>query len=136
MKYRQLIAKMTVVLMMLAAGALAAVAPASHATAAPVETAAACSVTTGISGPTKVQTIVQVSFRIKVSGCAGQYWTEYSNVSGPGASDNGRTVTYRGDRNYVVTMSVTCRTGSYYVSLQVIGESFDSFRETTKRITC
>ncbi|MQM25880.1 hypothetical protein [Glycomyces albidus] len=135
MRYRRWIAKMAAVLMVFGAASLAAVIPASHATAAPVE-AAACSVTAGIGGPTRVQSIVQVSFRINVDGCSGQYWTEYSNINGPGASDNGRTVTYRGDRNYVVTMNVTCRTGTYYASLQIIGESFDAFRETSKYIRC
>ncbi|MCC3761512.1 hypothetical protein K3N28_00255 [Glycomyces sp. TRM65418] len=136
MKYRRWIAKVAVALMVFGAGALAAIVPASHGAAAPAESAAACSVTTGINGPTKNGTIVTVHFRIKVEGCAGQYWTEYSNIAGPGASDNGRTVTYRGDRNYVATMSVPCRTGTYNVYLQVIGESFDSFRETSKYIRC
>ena len=136
MNYRRWIAKAAVALMVFGAGVLAAVVPASHGAAAPAEAAAACSVTTGISGPSKVQTIVTVNFRIKVDGCAGQSWTEYSNINGPGASDNGRTKTYRGDRNYVITMSVPCRTGTYYVSLQVLGENFDSFRETSRYIRC
>jgi hypothetical protein len=135
-KYRRRIAKGAVALMVFGAGSLAAAVPASHATAAPAEAAAACSITTGISAPSKVQTIVQVHFRIKVEGCAGQYWTEYSNISGPGASDNGRTKTYRGDQNYVLTLSVACRTGTYKVSLKVIGDSFDSFDETSKYIRC
>lgn len=136
MKYRRWIAKVTVALMMFGAGALAAVVPASQGVAAPAESAAACSLTTGINGPTKNGSIVTVHFRINVDGCAGQYWTEYSNILGPGASDNGRTKTYQGDRNYVVTMSVPCRTGTYYVSLQVIGATFDGFWETSKYIRC
>jgi hypothetical protein len=135
-RYRRWITKVAVALMVFSAGTLAAVVPASHGAAAPAEAAASCSLTSGISTPTKVQTIVQVHFRIKVEGCAGQYWTEYSNISGPGASDNGRTKTYRGDKNYVLTMSVPCRTGTYYVSLKVIGESFDGFDETSKYIRC
>ncbi|MEU5870581.1 hypothetical protein AB0A73_03370 [Glycomyces sp. NPDC047369] len=135
MNLRRWIARTAATLMMLAAATFAVAVPATQAAAAPAAEAA-CSITGGISGPTRVQTIVQVRFRVDVSGCAGQYWTEYSNISGPGASDNGRTVTYRGDRNYVVTMNVTCRTGSYYVSLQIIGDTFDYFNDTTKRITC
>jgi hypothetical protein len=128
MNYRRWVAKAALVLMMLGFGSLAAVVPASPA-------AAACSIDTGISGPTRNGTIVQVLFHIDVQGCGG-YWTEYSSISGPGASDNGRTVTYRGDRHYVLTMNVACRTGTYTVYLQLRGEHVDSFRQTSKYISC
>ena len=138
MKYQRWIAKVIVTLMVFGSGALAAVVPASHATAAPTGAAASCSATTSISGPTKTASgaRVSVTFRVNVEGCAGEYWTEYSNIAGPGASDNGRTVTYRGERNYSVTMSVVCRTGTYNVYLQMIGESWDAFRETSRYIRC
>ncbi|MEU6247786.1 hypothetical protein [Glycomyces sp. NPDC047010] len=136
MKLRQWITRAAVTFMLVAAGAFAAAVPASQAAAAPSAEAACGIVASGINGPDKVQTIVQVRFRVHVSGCSGQYWTEYSNVSGPGASDNGRTKTFRGDQNYVLTMNVTCRSGSYYVSLQIIGDTFNAFHDTTKRISC
>nr|BFF24817.1 hypothetical protein GCM10025732_27820 [Glycomyces mayteni] len=136
MNFRRWITRAAVTFMLIAAGAFAAAVPASHAAAAPSAEAACGIVASGISGPSKVQTIVQVHFRVNVSGCSSQYWTEYSNINGPGASDNGRTKTYRGNQNYVLTLSVPCRTGSYYVSLQIIGDTFDAFHDTTKRITC
>ncbi|SDE51987.1 hypothetical protein [Glycomyces harbinensis] len=136
MKFRRLIAKTAITLMVFGAGSLAAVIPASSAAAESPAAPAACTVSTSISGPTKVGGTVSTVFRMSVSGCSGRYWTEYSNVSGPGASDDGRTVTYRGDHTVTVNMTVTCRTGTYNAYLQIIGDGFDGFRESSKRITC
>ena len=135
MKFRRLIAKMAIVLMVFGVGSLAAVIPASAAAVSPTAPAA-CTVTTAISGPTKNGSAVNVTFRINVAGCAGRYWTEYSNIAGPGASDNGRTVTFRGDRNYSLIMSVQCRTGTYHGYLKIIGDGFDGFDEVSKFIRC
>jgi len=135
-KFRRLIAKMAIVLMVFGVGSLAAVIPASSAAAASPAAPAACTATTGITGPTKNGSVVNVVFRINVAGCSGRYWTEYSNIAGPGASDDGRTQTYRGDRNYSLHMTVPCRTGTYKVYLKIIGDGFDGFREASKYIRC
>lgn len=130
MKYRRWIAKVALALMVIGVGTFSATVPASPAAAAE------CEQRTSVSTPKKTQTRVYVVFHVKVSNCAGKYWTEYSNIAGPGASDNGRTVTYRGDRNYSLIMSVSCRTGRYNAYLQVIGDGFDAFRESTSYIRC
>lgn len=130
MQYRRWIAKAAVALMVIGVFTFGATVPASPAAAA------GCEQTTSVSTPKKVQTRVYVTFHIRVSSCPGRYWTEYSNIAGPGASDNGRTVTFQGDRNYAVTMSVSCRTGRYNAYLQVIGEGFEAFRESTSYIRC
>lgn len=86
MKYRRWIAKMAVALMIIGIGAVSAAIPASSASAA------GCTLTTSISGPTKVAgPKVNGILHIKVSGCSGRYWTEYSYLNGP--TNDGRTVT-------------------------------------------
>lgn len=131
MKSRQLIAKVAIALMVFGIGSAAAVVPASSASAA---SAAACTVTTSISGPNKVGSKVNGVLNIKVSGCSGRYWTEYSYLNGP--SNDGRTVTYKGDRSYSVLLSAPCRTGTYRLILQIIGDGFDSYDEQSKYIRC
>ncbi|MFC3494240.1 hypothetical protein [Glycomyces rhizosphaerae] len=128
MKYRRWIAKMAVALMIIGIGAVSAVIPASSASAA------GCTLTTSISGPHKVGSNVNGILNIKVSGCSGRYWTEYSYLNGP--TNDGRTVTYRGDRSYSVLLSAPCRTGTYKLILQILGDGFDSYDEQSKYIRC
>lgn len=128
MKYRRWIAKMAVALLVIGIGAVGAAIPASSASAA------ACTLTTSISGPSKVGSKVNGVLHIKVSGCSGRYWTEYSYLNGP--TNDGRTVTYRGDRDYSVLLSAPCRTGTYKLILHIIGDGFDSYDEQSKSIRC
>ncbi|GAB3995448.1 hypothetical protein GCM10029992_12710 [Glycomyces albus] len=130
MKYRRWVAKVALALMLVGVGTFGATVPASPAVAAD------CNLTTSVSTPKKTQSRVYVVFHVNISNCAGKYWTEYSNIAGPGASDNGRTVTYRGNRSYSLFMTVSCRTGRYNAYLQVIGEGFNAFRESTNYIRC
>ncbi|GAA1673592.1 hypothetical protein GCM10009830_19890 [Glycomyces endophyticus] len=131
MRLRRLIAKAAIAWMVFGAGSVAAVMPASSASAAE---AAGCTVTTSISGPNKVGSNVNGVLRITVSGCAGRYWTEYSYLNGP--SNDARTVTYKGNRSYSVLLSAPCRNGTYRLILQIIGSGFDSYDEQAKTIRC
>ncbi len=128
MKSRLLIAKVAIALMVFGIGSAVAVIPASSASAA------ACTVDTSISGPNKVGSKVNGVLTIKVTGCSGRYWTEYSYLNGP--SNDGRTVTYKGDRSYSVLLSAPCRTGTYRLILKIIGDGFDSYDEQSKYIRC
>ncbi|WP_199042921.1 hypothetical protein [Glycomyces salinus] len=131
MKFRRMIVKMAVALMVIGVGAVGAVVPASPAVAN-------CEQKVTVSKPYKLHpssTDIYARFSIEMSGCGTRYWTENSYLDGPRST--GRTVTYQGDRYYSVVLRVSsCRTGTYRASLHIIGDGFDLFREASRYIRC